>query len=337
MLDDRAAGLPRPSAANGMSLSRLLFDVGTVPAVSRRARAWTDALCEHYYPLELVTERENFHVGKLFVRDVAAIRMGQIECDAMQVHRRQDHIRHDTEEYFMLPFTTQSPLRLTQWGRESVLKPGDLGFVGTGSPYVYDQPERDRFTAIRIPAGLLRDRLTYVDDLTAIRFSSDNPTVGLFLDYVKSLMVHGDRLMDGRGVVLNCLLDLLVLAIDSPATASAGQESSVRAAHRRRALRYIDANLANRDLQTASIARALRLSPRYLQKIFGEQGESLGKIIRARRIAEARRLMSGPLSRNQSISQIAYSVGFDEVAHFSRAFRMEMDMSPTEFRDAAPR
>lgn len=336
MLDARPPGPARQSAKDAVSQSRLLFDLECVSGEARRASAWTDALCQHYYPLELVTERANFHVGKLFMRDVASIRLGQIECDAMQVHRRQAHISHDTEEYFMLPFTTQSPLRLTQWGRESILQPGDLGFVGTGSPYVYDQPARDHFTALRIPASLLRERLSYVDDLTATRFSLDNPAVRLFLDYLKSLMIYGDRLTDGRGVVLNCLLDLLALAIDTPVAASAGDETSVRAAHRRRALRFIDANLANRDLQTASIASALRLSPRYLQKIFADHGQSIGKVIRARRIAEARRLMSEKTSSHQTISQIAYAVGYDEAAHFSRAFRMEMDMSPKEFREAMP-
>jgi AraC-like DNA-binding protein len=89
---------------------------------------------------------------------------------------------------------------------------------------------------------------------------------------------------------------------------------------------------ARPDLHSGTVARALRLSPRYLQKIFADRGETLSRVIKVRRIAEARRLLERNESRKPSVAQVAYAVGFDDIAHFSRAFREITGMAPSTYR-----
>lgn len=313
----------------------LRFDVASVGAPGRRAGAWADALCEHYYPLDLRTRGEAFEVGRMYIRDIAALRFGALECDPMEVHLGPQHVGRQAEEFYMIPFTSRTALGLSQFGREGLCQPGDIGFVCTGAPYVYRQPERDRFTALRMPTAPVRDRVPYADDLTARAFSGDQAMVAIFLDYARSCLTHADGLQNEQPGILKCLADLFALAISAPGTAATSEESAVRAAHRRRALRFIDSHLASSDLRPGTVARALRLSPRYLQKIFADHNERLSGLIRARRIAEARRLLASATPGRPSISQVAYAVGYDDAAHFSRAFREEMAMSPSAFRDGA--
>jgi AraC-like DNA-binding protein len=180
---------------------------------------------------------------------------------------------------------------------------------------------RDRFTALRVPTYLVKDRVPFADDLTAKVFSSRNAMVAIFPDYARSCLKHGPELTDEKPGVLRCLMDLFALAITASQSASTSDETPVRVAHRHRALRFIEANLTRPDLHSGTVARALRLSPRYLQKIFADRGETLSRVIKARRIAEARRLLEQYESRKSSVAQVAYAVGFDDVAHFSRAFR----------------
>ena len=311
----------------------LLFDISSIPTAAKRLGAWNDALCKYYYPLDLVADAGNFDVGRMYIRDIASLRVGSLECDAMEVHRQRGHVTRQSDEFYMIPFTSGTPLGLLQFGREARYMPGDLGFVGTGSPYIYKQPMRDRFTAMRIPCDVIKDRVPYADDLTATVFSGQRAVVAIFLDFARSCILHGDGLQDNQAGVIRCFLDLFALAISAPGGAATSEESSVRVAHRQRALRYVEANLSRGDLKSGSVARALRLSPRYLQKIFADHGQKLSGVIRSRRIAEARRLLVGSKARTQSISEIAYAVGFDDVAHFSRAFRDEIGMSPRAYRD----
>jgi len=110
----------RPQAAD----ADLLFDVASVSTPGRRAGAWADALCEHYYPLELATRPGNFSVGRMYIRDIAALRVGTLECDPMEVRLRPEHVRKQVDEFYMIPLTGRSPLTLTQFGRAGDLRPG---------------------------------------------------------------------------------------------------------------------------------------------------------------------------------------------------------------------
>jgi AraC-like DNA-binding protein len=297
----------------------------------RRLSAWTDALNEHYYSLDVASTTDTFNVGRLQIADVASLRVGALECDPMTVYRRSGHIADRGGEFYMIPFTTHSPLLLTQLGREGRFQPGDVGFVATHTPYIYHQPMRDRFTALRVPTHLVKDRVPYADDLTAKVFFGGDPMVAIFLDYVRSCFKYGPELTDEKPGVLRCLMDLFALAISAAHSASTSEETPVRVAHRQRALRFIEANLASPDLHSGTVARALRLSPRYLQKIFSERGETLSRVIRERRIAEARRLLERSETRKASVAQVAYAVGFDDVAHFSRAFREITGTAPSNY------
>jgi AraC-like DNA-binding protein len=158
--------------------------------------------------------------------------------------------------------------------------------------------------------------------------------VAIFLDYARSCLKHGPELTDEKPGVLRCLMDLFALAISTSNSALTSEETSVRVAHRHRALRFIEANFARPDLHSGTVAGALRLSPRYLQKIFADRGETLSRVIKARRIAEARRLLECGEARKPSVAQVAYAVGFDDVAHFSRAFREVTGMAPSAYRGA---
>jgi AraC-like DNA-binding protein len=324
-----------PSAAGDFSApatGTVLFDIANVKIPERRLSAWTDALNEHYYSLDVASPAETFDVGRMHITDVASLRVGALECDPMTVYRRPGHIADKGGEFYMIPFTTRSPLLLTQFDREGRFEPGDVGFVATHTPYIYDQPMRDRFTALRVPTCLVKDRVPYADDLTATVFSGGTPMVAIFLNYARSCLKYGPELTDEQPGVLRCLMDLFALAISASNSAAMSAETSVRVAHRHRALRFIEANFASPDLHSGTVARALRLSPRYLQKIFADRGETLSRLIRARRIAEARRLLECNETRKASVAQVAYAVGFDDVAHFSRTFREITGVAPSAYR-----
>jgi choline dehydrogenase-like flavoprotein len=68
--------------------------------------------------------------------------------------------------------------------------------------------------------------------------------VAIFLDYERSCLKHGPELTDEKPGVLRCLMDLFALAISTSNSALTSEETSVRVAHRHRALRFIEANFA---------------------------------------------------------------------------------------------
>ena len=82
----------------------------------------------------------------------------------------------------------------------------------------------------------------------------------------------------------------------------------------------------------ASVAQAEGISERYLQKLFEGTGSNFTHYLRERRLQRSWADLSNPAEAHHSISEIAYRYGFNDSAHFSRAFRDRFGLSPREFR-----
>ncbi len=100
-----------------------------------------------------------------------------------------------------------------------------------------------------------------------------------------------------------------------------------------RARRLIPDLLSDSSLSLATLATRLGVGERTLQRALGEQGLTYQRLIdRMREEHAVRELEAGALS----MQEIAFSVGFNGPAAFTRAFKRWRGVSPTEFRRARP-
>jgi AraC-like DNA-binding protein len=120
----------------------------------------------------------------------------------------------------------------------------------------------------------------------------------------------------------------LVAGVDEEPFRSDGWERNLIAV----AKSYISQHLAEPDLGAEAIARALFISVRQLYKLWETEPRSLGQWILERRLDAARRELTSPRRRHQTIAAIAGRWGFVDATHFSRRFRQAYGMSPREWR-----
>jgi len=97
---------------------------------------------------------------------------------------------------------------------------------------------------------------------------------------------------------------------------------------------YIDKHFAQPDLCTASIARHLHLSPRYLQMAFSSKETTPSDYVRQRRLIACASMLQNPAMSARTITDIALSCGFNSSAYFSTEFRRAYGMSPKRYRIA---
>jgi len=78
------------------------------------------------------------------------------------------------------------------------------------------------------------------------------------------------------------------------------------------------------------LAAQFNLDPYYLQKLFKRYiGQSPMEYIISLRMTRAKSLIR---TSTMSISEIAYTVGVDNISHFTRQFKKQEGMSPTQYR-----
>jgi AraC-like DNA-binding protein len=101
-----------------------------------------------------------------------------------------------------------------------------------------------------------------------------------------------------------------------------------------RVLSYIDQHL-DRELSPEMIASAQHISVRYLHALFERQGDTVGRHIRYQRLERIRRDLTDRDLAHLPAYVIAARQGIANPSHFSKLFRAEFGMSPSEFRQEA--
>ncbi len=135
-----------------------------------------------------------------------------------------------------------------------------------------------------------------------------------------------------RNRVSNSILDMVATSW-LMANGRKTSESAVAESRRIQIKRYIEANLRDPELTARSTAAAFGISPRYLHMLFANQDETVCNYILRRRLEQCVKQFSDPLWKKHTITEIAFSWGFNNATHFARVFREHYDTSPRDFRN----
>jgi AraC-like DNA-binding protein len=96
---------------------------------------------------------------------------------------------------------------------------------------------------------------------------------------------------------------------------------------------YIANNYANPDLSLSSINADTGIAENKISSVIkSKYNQSFKQYINNIRMTEAKRLLK---ESDATISEIAYSVGYNNVTHFNRVFKAETNIAPGDFRKNA--
>ena len=97
---------------------------------------------------------------------------------------------------------------------------------------------------------------------------------------------------------------------------------------------FIDQNLAAPDLGPEMLVARFGLSRASLYRMFAGQ-EGIAAHIRDRRLRQAFRLLTAP--GRMAVAQVGFGCGFQSPSGFSRAFKAQFGISPSEAQEEATR
>ena len=123
-------------------------------------------------------------------------------------------------------------------------------------------------------------------------------------------------------------LDIVATALDLEADdlfSQGGQLGKIK--------QYILANLPDPELTTERIARANHIAPRTLNRLFAADGTTPIRWLWQQRLsASFTALAEGQVTQ---VTEAAMNFGFNDLSHFSRAFKKFVGRSPSQWRTAS--
>lgn len=165
---------------------------------------------------------------------------------------------------------------------------------------------------------------------------ADNDALQLLRSYLGSLE-HAPLATDAvRRLAVAHVYDLVAMLLGATGD-DAARGRGVRAARLVAIKNDIMAHLREPGLSVATVAERNRMSPRYLHRLFGEDGTTFGAFVLETRLARAERLLTDSRYAQRSVGSIGYDSGFSDLSYFYRSFRRRFGATPSDLRAAAQR
>jgi AraC-like DNA-binding protein len=160
-------------------------------------------------------------------------------------------------------------------------------------------------------------------------FSRDEPVNRVTFSLLWSLCEEASRLASGNG---DDLAQAAIRILKNAVLDRIGQRRSHKDVLLRRVKEYVEWHLRDSDLSLGRVARALNCTERSVHRAFHGHGETFARYVLRLRLERCRQALS---ERHRSVTEIAFSYGFVNLAHFSRAYKEMFGHSPRHARVAA--
>lgn len=231
-------------------------------------------------------------------------------------------------DWLYLKLMTHGHVDVEEDGNRHHFKTGSMFFIDPQRPFQEHFTQPGRMTVLRIPKSRLRDRglkhslsgLIVVDSNCAdVQAASE-----LIHCIARQHLTPSPAIRDLMGRQLLELIDALLGAPGGKATSRSTDVVLLRAR------RHMYICLADTGLDTSAIAAAAHVSVKYLQRLFRSQGTTVMRHLWCVRLQHAQQLLSARHTLKPSAQEVAWRCGFATAAHFSRAYRAEFGICPSQ-------
>lgn len=215
-----------------------------------------------------------------------------------------------------------------QSGRECRLAEGDICLLDESSEFRMAGEDYSGILFLRLPRAAALSRHPQLERLFARVLPADEPGTRILAGALLRLLDEAQRLGElQRAAMMEAMMQMLGVAgplSALPATADW---------RIRRALDFIELNLSVSGLSAEDVALDQRISRRRLDQLMRDAlGHSIAQHVWSRRLERAAADLRDPRRAAMTAAQIAFANGFEDPAHFTRAFKRRFGGTPGWWR-----
>lgn len=304
-----------------------LLDLRDVDA-DRRAAAWSGLVPTYFPGLSVHDLRGSPSFGIVAGVPLGSGRMWVVLSPPVQVS--YDPRAAENAQLFSIMLQIKGSTIARQSGRYGMLGQGELCLVDSLAPFELEVVGvGSQIMFVQMPRHAVVGRHPYLERRTAQVFEAEDSGTTLLRNLLLNLLASAHRLhSDQRGAALAAVMQLLGVARVREPPQPIGIAWRVKAA-----LALIDAELSDPELDAGRVARAQGISRRRLDELMVAQtGASLTARIWLRRLEQAASDLVDERCAARTVTQIAFAAGFEDAAHFTRAFKRRYGCAPREWR-----
>jgi AraC family transcriptional activator of tynA and feaB len=294
---------------------------------------WHEILCKRVVRHDCTPEDRQAFRAKLQSASLADIDLVYYESAPMQNDVTARHVGHANADELFVRRQIAGVFAVEQDSREAVLEAGDITLLDPRRPMRGKYLNGARQLILKVPRRQLEARVGDVRQIIARSIKPTEAEHGLTSAYLAMLPTYADKLgASTADIVKEQTLDLIAVSLAKAMDGGRPRLSSARSLVLANVRAAIEARLTNPALDCETVAAAAGVSVRYANAVLAEDGTSIMRLIRARRLERCRHALEDPSQAHRTVSEIAYGWGFSDMTHFGRSFRAAFGSLPSEYR-----
>jgi AraC family transcriptional regulator, positive regulator of tynA and feaB len=291
-----------------------------------------EVIGREYANVDITPPRSQRLFNEMTIYSGESIRLSIINSNSITIKRLpQEPSLISQDAYFGVILLTGEYL-LEQNNREVFLKPGDMTIYDATRPHRIYCPGSFSKLIISIPRKLMQDRLAGVEHCTALHIKSEQGAGNVASQFIQSMAKEAGRVSPVTfDAISESSLDLFTLAVNSVRPQNHNLSRS-RSLSLFRIKEFIARNITDPLLDTAAIEAGTGLTARYINELFHLEDMSLMRYVWDTRLTHCHKTLCNAEHFSYRVSEVALQWGFNDLSHFSRAFKKKFGVTPRDVR-----
>lgn len=275
------------------------------------------------------------HSGGTFEAEVSAYRFGNgslsiINAGASEVVRTRHLAEASDSGLIKLVWQMSGLVQIEQDNRTSLIEMGQATVCDTARPYRIRISEHSHFAVFMLPYASCPGWEHISQKICGSRLT-EGPAIRAALGALMGLTsLPHDPADAGNDTVLQAVQWMLSASLHR--SASENGVTSFRNARLIKAQKHILEHISNPGLDANALATALCMSRRSLYLLFKEHELTPAKMIHDIRLEQSMRVLGDASQQHRKITDVAFDHGFGDYATFSRLFKLQYGVTPSEYR-----
>ncbi|MGJ4931602.1 helix-turn-helix domain-containing protein [Bradyrhizobium sp. HKCCYLS2038] len=322
-----------PEGTTGPSMQPCFASTAGIPA-RERFDYWHDVVGRNLVDLDYGLVGDSQFDATFHGTPINGLDLCRIKASPHLAQRSPAGISRADSSMLVFNFVLSGSLVAEQDGRSAHLKPGDGALCDARRPYKLHSQEAFELACIRVPREQCAGRIPHLHRLSACNLGQRGELAPMVFGYISHLIERAPNLTSraaGYKISQN-FKDLLLATLAELAESLPPSLTEYRSLALMRVKAMVERNAHDPELTPAAVAAELKLSPRYINQLLEAEGTSLSRYIWSRRLDRCAEQLKDPALRARSVSQIAMDNGFNDLSHFSKAFRSKFGSAPRDYR-----